>query len=313
MLQEADGLYLDSVTVHVAGYLNFRRDHMAAAEFPLVVDRRTGRPALLGMLSQTEFMTWLADDLHRQGKLLHMNIFPDAYRFCAHLADVLGGEVGHFGHRSAKTNVEADDVNDLLRRTLAYHKPTTNLLQEGNYHQPVPELTHAEVVDYLKRQLFYGFYPGIATIGGEEKPGYVGWKRYFGTPAQYERDRAEFKKVIAVLDELAAAGWEPVPYARTSNELVWLERFGSWQSDNLHYTLRNPGDKPQQVTVTVLPFGTVTANAELAGVEARDVLAQSPMRASVDKASGSVQFTLTLAARDTAAVKLRRCRASAGR
>lgn len=312
VLQEADGLYLDSVSLWTANYFNYRRDHFAAADFPLVVDRRTGRPALLGMFSQTEFMAWLANDLHRQGKLLHMNIFPDAYRFCAHLADVLGCEVGTFGHRSQKKKPpETEDADDLLRRTFAYHKPTTNLLQEGNYLEPVPELSHAQVVDYLKQQLFYGFYPGIATIGGEDKPGYVGWKRYFGTPSQYERDRAEFKKVIGALNHLAAAGWEPIPWARTSNDRVWLERFGSWETNTLHYTLRNPGDQPEQVTVTVQPSNSTADRGGLAAAEIRDLLAQSAVPTTAGKTPGCLEFTLTLPARDTAVVRLQRAAPSA--
>jgi len=33
VLHQTDGLYLDSVSLHVGSYLNFRREHMAAAEF----------------------------------------------------------------------------------------------------------------------------------------------------------------------------------------------------------------------------------------------------------------------------------------
>jgi hypothetical protein len=304
VFDEADGLYLDSVTLHVANYLNFRREHFAVADLPLVVDRRTGRPALLGMFSQTEFMTWLADDMHRRGKLLHMNIFPDAYRFAAHLADVLGCEVGRFGRRSKNRNVETDDANDLLRRTLAYHKPTTNLLQDGNFHQPVPELSHADVVDHLKRQLFYGFYPGIATIGGEEKPGYKGWKRYFGTPAQYERDREVFKRVVEMLDLLSAAGWEPIPYARTSNERVWIERFGEGRSTSVYFTLHNPGQTKEDTAVAIQTAGLGIPAAKRNQVVVRELMSDSPLTAKVREPEGAIEFTLSLAPQDTAVVRV---------
>ena len=304
VFEDADGFYLDSVHVRVADYLNFRREHIAVADIPLVVDRRTGRPALLGMFSQTEFMTWLADDLHRRGKLLHMNIFPDTYRFGAHLADVLGCEVGSFGNRLAKRNVDADDANDLLRRTLAYHKPTTNLLQEGNFRQPVPELSHAEVVDHLKRQLFYGFYPGIATIGGEEKPGYTGWKRYFGTPAQYERDRAEIKKIVEMLDVLSAAGWEPVPYARTSNERVWIERFGRRKSETVYFTLHNSGQAKEDTVIMVQTAGLGIPAAKRDQVVVRELMSDSTLAGKVREPEGVLEFTLSLAARDTAVVRV---------
>ncbi len=304
VLGEADGIYLDSVTPWLGSYLNYRREHLACSAYPPVVDRATGRPALLGALSQTEFMAWLAEDLHRQGKLVHMNLFAGAYRFCVHLGDILGSEVGTFGHRHR--DACEPDADALLRRTLAYQKPTTNLLQEGNYRQPVPELTHEQVVDYLKQELFYGFYPGIATIGGEEKPGYTGWKRYFGTPAQYERDREAFKQVIAVLDELTAAGWEPIPHARTSTDEVWLERFGNWRSKRVFYTLRNPGQAVQKVKVTVEAAGLGAAAADLRAATLYEMMSQTAIEAAPRAADGALQFTLRLAPKDTAVVRIER-------
>lgn len=299
VLAQADGIYLDSVSPWLADYLNFRREHFAAAEYPLVVDRRTGRPALLGMLSCTEFMDWLADDLRRRGKLLQMNIFPTAYRFCAHRADVLGSEVGHSG-RNRPALAFSTDADALLRRMLAYHKPTSNLLQEGNYRTPAPELTHDEVVGYLHEQLFYGFYPGIATIGGEERAGYAGWKRYFGTPAQYERDRAAFKATIAALGRLSVAGWEPVPYARTSPETILLERFGHWQKKDLHYTLRNPTGQPERVSVRLEAAPLGISSSVRPG--AREVLGQTAIPLTADAAAGALEFSLELPARRTAVV-----------
>lgn len=250
VLPSSDGIYLDSVTLWLANFLNFREEHYPSAETPLLFDPLSGRPAMLGMASHYEFMKWLADKLHAQGKLVHMNIFAETYRFCAHLADVLGSEVGSSGRKRNLADVESDECS-LLRRMLAYQKPTSNLLQEGNYTTPVPELSQAEVEQYIKHQMFYGFYPGIATIGGEDKPGYIGWKRYFGMPAQYERDRALFKKYIPLIKQLCAAGWEPVTLAKTSNEYVFIERYGSLEKNNLHFTLRNIGEKAEHFSITL--------------------------------------------------------------
>jgi len=305
VLSEADGIYIDSVVTSGNGYLNFRQEHFADAESPLVCDLRSGRPALLGLISFTDFMAWAANNLHVQGKLVLMNIFsPTACRFCANLTDVMGCEVGTFGRRNVP-DMGRTDEGDLIRRTLAYQKPVCLLLQESSFGPTVPEVSHDEVVAYLKKCLFYGFFPGISAIGGEEKPGWKNWKRYFATPAQYERDRAEFKKVVAALQELDAAGWEPVPFARVSPKTVFLERFGYWDRNNLYYTLYNTGDKQERATVVIEPAGLGAAAGDWSRVSVRDVLSKSLVPTTEQK-NGNGQFSLDLAARDTAVLRIER-------
>jgi hypothetical protein len=180
-----------------------------------------------------------------------MNIVPTAYRFYAQFGDVLGEEVGSKGRRPRTLyEVESDEIC-CIRRTFALHKPVTNLLQEGSYEKPVPELDQQGVKQYIEHQLFYGFYPGISTIGGEEKPGYAGWKRYFGPAKQYERDRQLFKKYIPILRRINNAGWQPVTYAKTNQKNIWVERFGSWENNDLHFTVRNHTDKPANCRLSI--------------------------------------------------------------
>ena len=145
MLPHADGIYLDSVSHWLASYHNCRRGHLAATGFPLTFDPAAAKPALCGLFSMYEFIDWLAADLHAQGKLVHANIFGVAIRFYAHLTDVLGSEVGSSGRNRRLYEVE-DDETSCMRRTFAYRRPTTNLLQEGSYRKPAPPITHELVV-----------------------------------------------------------------------------------------------------------------------------------------------------------------------
>ncbi len=301
-LVNADGIYLDSVSSWLAKDLNFRPDHLDCAQIPPTFDGLNGRPGLLVLLSWCEFMDWLASDLHRAGKLIHMNIFPDSYRFCAHLADVLGSEVGWSKGKRSLADVETD-ATSLLRRTLAFRKPTTNLLQEGDFATPQPELPASEIESYVKHQMFYGFFPGIATIGGEDKPGYKGWKRYFSTPSQYERDRPVFKKFIPIIQALCAAGWEPVTFARTSREDVLVERFGSWTKNNLHFTLRNNGEKEQLCSINVQMTNLGIKPGQLQKLAVRELVSGAVAPAKVDAKAGVVELNISLRSKDTAVLR----------
>ena len=251
MLPHADGIYLDSVSLWLASYHNYRTDHIAATGLPLTFDPQTGRPALCGVFSMYEFIDWLASDLHGQGKLVHANIFSGANRFYAHLTDVLGSEVGGLVGRGRRLfEIETDEVS-CMRRTFAYRRPTTNLLQEGSYRKPQPPITHEQVLQYVQHQAFYGFYPGISTGGGEKAPGYKNWKRYFRSPEFYERDRSIFQKYLPLIRRINRAGWEPITHARSAHDKVLVERFGSWRGGNLHFTVRNQSDAKRRASVRI--------------------------------------------------------------
>ena len=298
VLPRADGIYLDSVSIWLSSYENCRHEHMAASDLPLTFSAETGKPVLLGAMSQYEFIDWLANDLHGQSKLVHMNIFGDAHRFYAHMADVLGSEVGSSGQGRRLFEVESDTQGN-LRRTYAYRKPVTNLLQEGNYNTPVPAITHEQVEQYIKHQTFYGFYPAISSGGGEEKPGYSGWKRYFRSPELRERDRSLFKQYIPIIRRINRAGWEPVTYARTSDPKLLIERFGSWQANNLHFTLRNQSDADKKATVR-LELGRLCATtADWGRVRIAELASQQPLHAKVLPREGVVEFEVSMPAYDT--------------
>ena len=93
---------------------------------------------------------------------------------------------------------------------------------------------------YAENQLFYGFYPGVSTIGGEEKAGYSDWKRYFGKERQCERDRALFKRIVPLVRRLNEAGWEPETLLRCNHRDVFVERYGDGiDGREMLFTVRN--------------------------------------------------------------------------
>ena len=237
-----DGVYLDSVSIFSADYLNIRPEHLAVMCANLTYDSATGMPCAHGIQHQAAFIQWLDKMLHDKGKLMFANIYGIAYRFCAPMIDVFGGEVGEWSGGTPTMCVE-DDETCGMRRFYAYHRPICNLLQEGNFSHPVPEVTAAQMLRYAENQLFYGFYPGVSTIGGEEKAGYENWKRYFGKERQCERDRALFKRIVPLIRRLNEAGWEPETLAKCNNRSVLVERYGDGIDGREQlFTVRNESD-----------------------------------------------------------------------
>ena len=252
-LARADGIYLDSLSYGFAvNYLNVSPDHLAVVNTPLTFDPDSGQPGADGIQHQVAFVRWLGQRLHPKGKVLQGNLFGIAHRFHAPLLDILGREVGSFGGRRQMNTIQNDDAC-CLSRFYANRRPVCNLLQEGNFHSPVPEVTHEEMKRYIDHQIFYAFYPGVATIGGEEKPGYAGWKRYFRGDAQCARDRGLFKEAVPLIRRLNQAGWQPETGARCDNQTTLVERYGAAPDSETLLTMRNPTASTVKTTLHLEP------------------------------------------------------------
>ncbi len=134
-------------------------------------------------------------------------------------------------HYSAKWRPMSD--GDLLyRRALCKGKPYCFLMNTAF------EEFSSEMVDkYMKRSLAYGMFPGFFSHNASQG-------HYFTRPELYDRDRPLFKKYVPLCKLVAEAGWEPLTEARSSDEKVYLERFGQQ-----YLTVFN--DSPERRTVTI--------------------------------------------------------------
>lgn len=275
-LPRADGIYLDSLSYGFAvDYLNVNPAHLAVMADSPTFDPATGQPGADGIQHQVAFVRWLGERLHSDGKILQGNVFGIAHRFDSPFLDVLGCEVGSFGGKRHMDNVQ-DDETCCLQRFYANHRPVCNLLQEGNFHNPVPALTQTEMKRYLDQQLFYAFYPGVATIGGEDRPGYAGWKRYFRGDAQCDRDRELFKEVVPLIRRLNQAGWQPETGLSCVPATVLAERYGIPGDPAVFFTLRNPS--PEAVRVVLhLDSILLGKTGSLAPVRANGTLAEGTL------------------------------------
>ena len=254
-LDTIDGVYLDNV--YIQQFNNVRPDHLAVMKEPLVYDRETAQPCAQAMQHQVAFVKMLADWLHPLDKRVTGNVFPrGAHRFNATILDVFGCEVGCFGHGTNRSerlrHWIGTDADACEKRFFAWNRPVADLLQDGNFTKPVEAITPAGVTNYVEHHMFYGFYPSVVTIGGENAPGYWGWKRYFDKSRQCVRDRELFKRAIPLIRRLNRAGWMPETLLRADVPKVMVERYGDLDKE-CFFTVRNETDKPVDAVLRPSP------------------------------------------------------------
>ncbi|MBU0611798.1 MAG: hypothetical protein KKI08_28235, partial [Armatimonadetes bacterium] len=202
-----DGMYFDCVFVFAVD--NFRREHFQWADNPLAFDHMTKRPCLPLAFSIYECAKTLADERHALGQTVMSNYsvtdFPTDL-FCVQFIDLVGNETLWTWTTDAKLS---------LQRVLAYQKPISMSWQEAKTSW-APERIERE----LKQAMFHGTFYNLSNLS-----------------------LTVHDKWVPLTARLASAGWEPVTYAHVS-EPGMIERFGSVAGGSLHFTLRNPTDKP---------------------------------------------------------------------
>jgi hypothetical protein len=267
---DLDGEYIDSSEGYVTDELDFRRDHFAAAETPLTFSPESRRPAVFRGLIAFEYARGIARDIHGQGKLMMANSTPDRLCWLAPLLEVMGTETDwNPGGRWRPM----PDGDLLYRRALCKGKPYCFLMNTR-----FEDFSHALVEKYMKRSLAYGMFPGFFSANASTG-------HYFARPELYERDRSLFKKYVPLCRRVAEAGWEPVTAARSSDERVYVERFGE-----RYVTVFN--DSPERRTATITLEGKNPASS-------RELVAGRPVVWQGGKT------TLTLEAEDVAVIELR--------
>ncbi|MFI5379912.1 MAG: hypothetical protein ACHRHE_11490 [Tepidisphaerales bacterium] len=233
------GEYVDSSEGYVTDVYDFRRDHFAAMATPLTFSPDTHRPAIFRGLIAFEYVRALADDLHPRGRFTMANGTPDHLCWLAGQLDVLGTETDW---NPANKWRPMSDTELMYRRMLCAAKPYCFLMNTRFEQFPSPL-----VEKYMKRSLAYGMFPGFFSHNAADGA-------YFTRPDLYNRDRPLFRKYIPLCRLVAEAGWQPVPLARSSDEHVYVERFG-----RIYLTVFNDSTESRKVTITLAglaPSGT---------------------------------------------------------
>ncbi len=227
-----DGLYLDSFEM-AATLMSYRREHFASADIPLVFDRG-GQVCQLGHFLAMELAMNVADTMHAQDRLMFANAALHAWPWPAGCLDVFGTETNWM--RGGKYAPDTDEQM-LYWRAMCYQRPYLTLqnTEFENFPHEVVEL-------YFQRCCYYGVLPSFFSHDASTK---VYWNR----PELYNRDRDLFRKYQPVIRRIAEAGWEPITWAKTDDEDVWVERYGD--GDEVFLAVFNNAAEAREAEVAV--------------------------------------------------------------
>jgi hypothetical protein len=243
------GEYLDSLEGW-GDTRNFRADQFQYCQEPLTFDTATSRPCILQAFSTFEFTRWIANDVHRRGKLMFANSTPYRFYWLASQLDVMGTETNWL--EGARYQPDSDAMM-LYRRMIADRRPYLLLMNTD-----FDTFNHDMVEKYMKRCLFYGIFPSMFSHNAADSP-------YWENPAWYNRDRDLFRRYIPLIRNVALRGWQPVTDAISSRPDVWVERFGGGSaaaSEDVSpakrlgqgrpcLTVFNPGDDARTAVITM--------------------------------------------------------------
>jgi len=232
-----DGIYFDSMEWNWHHDLNYRSDHFKYTDYPLTFSANALKPAIWNFVSEFEMMKKIADEMHVQGKLA-MGNGHGWNPFAASNLDLFGAELSWY--YSGDHNTKALD----FKRAISCQKPIVFLLNEGLNDPAFTEAPYKGYEVYFEKLMAYGFFPSFFSVDASNDP-------YWQDKKKIENGRPFFKKYIPIIREIAAAGWQPVTYAKCSNADIRVERFGS--RANLYFTLRNNGTTDAKCMIQLEP------------------------------------------------------------
>ncbi len=261
---EQDGEYLDSLEGYVTANENFRREHFHYVNVPLTFSISSRKPVIHKAFSVYEFSKWLADDIHKMGKLMFANSVPHNFAFLCPFFDIMGTEMNWVSNDGSWQ--PASDEWMLFKRTMCYQKPYLFLMNTRFEFFP-PYL----VEKYFQRSLFYGMFPSMFSHNASEDP-------YWQSPELYNRDRHLFKKYIPLIKKIAEAGWEPITYAGTDNDRIYIERFGPDKERNVYFTILNDSNETLKSVITIMDEMKISTTDEI-----KDLINDENVKVITDK------------------------------
>lgn len=138
---------------------------------------------------------------------------------------------------------------------------------------PLTPYTDAQFLTALRTCLEFGFYPPLDTT-------------FYGSKT--EPFRQYYRLYMPAIEELSAAGWEPISYATNANASAVVERFGQFTNNTMRLSVAN--SSTNTVTTTIYMDGAGLGAASGLTWAAQDLISRD--RIGVD--SNAFTFSLTL-------------------
>ena len=285
-----DGIHLDSTSgMRRWGAVDdYDRGHWAAARIPLTFSYDSGQVAVRGIFPMYDRISQLAGFVGDRGMLLTANFNAaetQALGFVgADRIDFFGLEQG-LADRSGPGM--STDQFAMLKRTLAYQRPVSTL----DHQIGQGKLSGTEIELRLQQNLFYGIYAG--AFDAETEADANGSEATWSTPENAKL----WARYAPLTKEVAVAGWQPVTDASSSNPDVWVERYGSMATYDLHFTLRNDTKEPQRLTL-MIDLGALGANGAEA-VRATEMITGASLQVVFDDQTRVATLTASIPATST--------------
>ena len=214
-----EGVYFDSVgNWSDISAEDHRCEHFRFARFPLTFSHITGKPVISGVSAMAEYMQFIKG----KGFVTMANSDPRYVGYAAPYLDMLGAGENYDNDFAADESLSHD-------REVAYHKSVS--FGNGGMLHANPE----EAERRFRLLLFYNVYPGIFSSGAES----------------LEQARPLYRKYIPIMQDLGAAGWEPVPWVTTDDPAIWVERYGRGTAPGMYVVFRNPTDQTRKFTAVL--------------------------------------------------------------
>lgn len=209
-------------TGFVGRALDFRPDHIASSAAPLTYDMATRKVAVADVT--WEWNSKILGPLSAKHQfLLHRNFVSGTPFVGANTPFVDVGliecQYGGYG---------MDEAMDWYVRTVGYQRifrywfyPASGTKRDGS----IREMFH--------RGLVYAIYPHLVS-----------------EPEAY---RYLYQTFVPVIEQLSAAGWQPVTLARADSPRLRVERYGAVETANLAFACRNAGTEPLRAAILLDP------------------------------------------------------------
>ncbi|NPV46697.1 MAG: hypothetical protein HPY69_07050, partial [Armatimonadetes bacterium] len=226
-------------TGFVGRELDFRPEHIASSAAPLTYDAASRKVAVADVTWEWNSKV-LGPLSARHQFLLHRNFVCGTPFVGANspFVDIGLIECQHGGYGM-------DEATDRYVRTIGYRRifrywfyPASGAKRDQSIH------------DMFHRGLVYAVYPHLVP-----------------EPEAY---RHLYQAFVPVVEQLSAAGWQPVTMARTDDPRLRLERYGTVETANLAFACRNAGTEPLRARILLDP--ALGLDAEGKDLIVRDLL-----------------------------------------
>ncbi|MBI2301904.1 MAG: hypothetical protein HYU66_23625 [Armatimonadetes bacterium] len=226
--------------------LDYRREHFRTTTFPLAFGKESLKPAIANTIWDFHHQVWWPlTGQHKVAVYGNANCYEQI--FALPFVDVPMTEFDWDAQHPGRI--------DRYLRASVYQKIWRHWRVWG-----AGEKDEASVRQHFAQGLASAVYPCVGSIDAN------------GGDLEAYRDL--FRQYVPAIEELSLAGWEPVPHARATNGVV-AERYGSFASGELHFTLRSYAADETRSKVTLDRAGLgIPAAAALVAV---DIVPGSPV------------------------------------